>query len=196
MPAQSELEKRNIIRLSNKENNRITRECLQTALLELLKSKRMEDISVTELVRKAGVSRTAYYSNYNSFSEILAEFIRENLAFLNDEVWKAINNEEDLFYPVIKQMEKKKDLLILMMKANLENTAFLQMREAININYPTIDNETYYILIAAIGMIRNVILEWVMNECRESVEEISSICNKVTSSIRNQVITNIKAARG
>ena len=83
-----------------------------------------------------------------------------------------------------------------MMKAHLENTAFLQMREAININYPTIDNETYYILIAAIGMIRNVILEWVMNECRESVEEISSICNKVTSSIRNQVITNIKAARG
>ncbi|MBR2596090.1 MAG: hypothetical protein IKE06_07210 [Solobacterium sp.] len=156
----------------------------------------MEDISVTELVRKAGVSRTAYYSNYNSFSEILAEFIRENLAFLNDEVWKAINNEEDLFYPIIKKMEEKKDLLILMMKANLENTAFLQMREAININYPTIDNETYYILIAAIGMIRNVILEWVMNECRESVEEISSICNKVTSSIRSQVITNIKAARG
>lgn len=196
MPVQSELEKRNIIRLSNKETNRITRECLQTALLELLKSKRMEDISVTELVRKAGVSRTAYYSNYNSFSEILAEFIRENIAFLNDEVWKAINNEEDLFYPVIKKMEEKKDLLILMMKANLENTAFLQMREAININYPTIDNETYYILIAAIGMIRNVILEWVMNECRESVEEISSICNKVTSSIRSQVITNIKAARG
>ncbi|MBR3126661.1 MAG: hypothetical protein IKF35_00200 [Solobacterium sp.] len=156
----------------------------------------MEDISVTELVRKAGVSRTAYYSNYNSFSEILAEFIRENLAFLNDEVWKAINNEEDLFYPIIKKMEEKKDLLILMMKANLENTAFLQMREAININYPTIDNETYYILIAAIGMIRNVILEWVMNECRESVEEISSICNKVTSSIISQVITNIKAARG
>ena len=196
MPVKSEMEKRNIIRLSNRETNRITKECLQTALIDLLKSKRMEDISVTELVKRAGVSRTAYYSNYSSFGEIFSEFVQENLASMNEDIWTAINNEEDLFYPVIKLMEEKKDLLKLMMKANLENTAFLQLRESISKYYPEIDNETYYILIAAIGMIRNVILEWVMNECRESVEEISSICNKVTSSIRSQVITNIKAARG
>lgn len=195
MPVKSEMEKRNIIRLSNRETNRITKECLQTALIDLLKSKRMEDISVTELVKRAGVSRTAYYSNYSSFGEIFSEFVQENLASMNEDIWTAINNEEDLFYPVIKLMEEKKDLLKLMMKANLENTAFLQLRESISKYYPEIDNETYYILIAAIGMIRNIIFEWIMNECRESAEEISSICNKVTASIRSQVINNLKTAR-
>ena len=195
MPVKSEMEKRNIIRLSNRETNRITKECLQTALIDLLKSKRMEDISVTELVKRAGVSRTAYYSNYSSFGEIFSEFVQENLASMNEDIWTAINNEEDLFYPVIKLMEEKKDLLKLMMKANLENTAFLQLRESISKYYPEIDNETYYILIAAIGMIRNIIFEWIMNECRESAEEISSICNKVTASIRSQLINNLKTAR-
>ena len=67
----TELEKRKIVRLSNKEANRLTKECLITALMELLESKELDRITVAELTRKAGVSRTAFYSNYDSIQDVL-----------------------------------------------------------------------------------------------------------------------------
>ena len=52
--------------LSNKEANKVTRECLQTALIQLMSQKPFEKITITELVRRSGVSRTAFYRNYES----------------------------------------------------------------------------------------------------------------------------------
>lgn len=56
---------------SNKEANQLTKESLETALLFLLEKKELKQISVSELVRKAGVSRNAFYRNYKSKEEIL-----------------------------------------------------------------------------------------------------------------------------
>ncbi|HFI0346119.1 TPA: TetR/AcrR family transcriptional regulator [Streptococcus suis] len=56
---------------SNKETNQLTKESIETALLFLLEKKDMKQISVSELVRKAGVSRNAFYRNYKSKEEIL-----------------------------------------------------------------------------------------------------------------------------
>ncbi|MBF0777400.1 TetR/AcrR family transcriptional regulator [Streptococcus cuniculi] len=56
---------------SNKESNQLTRESIETALLFLLEKKDMRQISISELVKKAGVSRNAFYRNYKSKEEIL-----------------------------------------------------------------------------------------------------------------------------
>ncbi|OLF47980.1 TetR family transcriptional regulator [Streptococcus cuniculi] len=56
---------------SNKEINQLTRESIETALLFLLEKKDMRQISISELVKKAGVSRNAFYRNYKSKEEIL-----------------------------------------------------------------------------------------------------------------------------
>ena len=61
---------KNLIR-SNKESNQITRESIETALLFLMEKKELSKISVSELVKKAGVSRNAFYRNYKSKEEIL-----------------------------------------------------------------------------------------------------------------------------
>ena len=56
---------------SNQEANQITRESIETALLHLMDNKDLPQISISELVRKAGVSRNAFYRNYKSKEEIL-----------------------------------------------------------------------------------------------------------------------------
>lgn len=61
---------KNLIR-SNKESNQITKEAIETALLFLLEKKDLQQISISELVKKAGVSRNAFYRNYKSKEEIL-----------------------------------------------------------------------------------------------------------------------------
>ena len=59
------------LRLSNEETNRLTRESLETALLQLLQEQDIRDISIEALVQRAGVSRMAYYRNFGSKEVIL-----------------------------------------------------------------------------------------------------------------------------
>lgn len=188
----TELEKRNIVRLSNKEANLITKTCLQTALIDLLSVKNMNDITVTELSRKAGVSRTAFYSNYQTVNDVLAELINGHLVILNDFIWDAINNKEDMFFPIIKRMNENYDLYSLILKSDIDKTAFFQMKEYIKQQYPHIDGETYYTLIGLIGLLRGIILEWFANNCRESIEFISQICNAITRELREKILDSIE----
>ena len=46
-------------------------DCIYTALLQLMQTKPYRDISITEITRRAGVSRMAYYRNYADKDEIL-----------------------------------------------------------------------------------------------------------------------------
>ena len=45
------------------ESNRLAKECIVTALVELMKIKDYDAISITDIAKKAGVSRMAYYRN-------------------------------------------------------------------------------------------------------------------------------------
>ena len=74
----TELEKKAMKRLSNAEANRLTRECLQIALIKLMAEKDFEKITVTEITGLAGVSRTAFYRNYES-KEAIVEDACENV---------------------------------------------------------------------------------------------------------------------
>ena len=51
------------LRKSNQESNLLTREAIETALLQLLEKKKLTKISISELVKRAGVSRAAFYRN-------------------------------------------------------------------------------------------------------------------------------------
>ena len=61
---QGEPRQKKIRQYSSKEANEICRESIQTALIRLMKTKELKDISITELTTLAGVSRTTYYRNY------------------------------------------------------------------------------------------------------------------------------------
>jgi len=53
------------------ESNRLAKECIVTALIELMKVRDYNAISITDITKKAGVSRMAYYRNYTSKEDIL-----------------------------------------------------------------------------------------------------------------------------
>lgn len=55
--------------------NLFVRECIWTAMFELLKEKEFEGITVTEIIRRAGVSRMGFYRNYDGKESVLEDFI-------------------------------------------------------------------------------------------------------------------------
>ena len=67
------------LRKSNQESNLLTREAIETALLQLLEKKDLTKISISELVKRAGVSRAAFYRNYDSKEEILESVFKRSV---------------------------------------------------------------------------------------------------------------------
>lgn len=59
----------------NQETNQLTKEALETALLFLLETKSLAQITISELVIKAGVSRNAFYRNYKSKEDMLKRIL-------------------------------------------------------------------------------------------------------------------------
>lgn len=57
--------------------NLFVRDCITKALFKLMKSKNYHDITVSALVKTAGVSRNSFYRNYQSIEDILRQYLVE-----------------------------------------------------------------------------------------------------------------------
>ena len=57
-----------------------TKQNVVNSLLTLLDEKPMDDITISELTQKAGISRMTFYRNYSSKEDILSEHFRDVLA--------------------------------------------------------------------------------------------------------------------
>lgn len=57
--------------------NLFVRECLTRALFQLMEQRDIGDISVTLLVKTAGVSRNSFYRNYRSMEDILRQYLTD-----------------------------------------------------------------------------------------------------------------------
>ena len=59
----------------HKDDHRIAQESMTEALFQLMSQKPFSEITITELVEKAGVARATYYRNYSSKEDIIKQFI-------------------------------------------------------------------------------------------------------------------------
>ncbi|MEZ3505050.1 MAG: TetR/AcrR family transcriptional regulator [Lachnospiraceae bacterium] len=55
----------------------MTRECIFTALQMLMEQKPYEEITITDIAKKAGVSRMSYYRIYKSKDDILIQYFND-----------------------------------------------------------------------------------------------------------------------
>ncbi len=80
------------------QSNLLSKECIVSALLHLIYTKPLSTITISELCKKAGVSRMTFYRNYNSKEEIftkqLAEIFNE---YKND---TGLDSTIGIFYDV------------------------------------------------------------------------------------------------
>ncbi|MEE0391693.1 MAG: TetR/AcrR family transcriptional regulator [Lachnospiraceae bacterium] len=54
-------------------------ESLETALASLIETKNFSEISISELVKKAGIARSTFYRNYECKEDIIRFSIRRTL---------------------------------------------------------------------------------------------------------------------
>lgn len=181
----TELEKRDVLRMSNRESNRLTRECIQTALIHLMAVKDIEKITVSELVRKAGVSRTAFYNNYSTTEEVLKSLTNDLLDEINHLAWDAMAKEKraSVITAALKQIKENATLFSMMMKSDKLERSLLDIRKYMSDHYPDMNSQTRYLIYAWGGMLRSVITEWFLGGMTEEIGEITELCDRMSDGV-------------
>lgn len=156
------------------------KQAIVTAFMEILHEKNMDQISIQEITKNAGVSRMAYYRNFQSKQEILEyyfEYIFSELVTLLDcasvELWSYEFGKA--FFSLMKNHGEEILFLNEQGFSGLILNIFNVRNELLagDMAYDSIER---YKLYYAAGASYNAALQWLKGGCRESVESISRSC--------------------
>ena len=150
-----------ILQANNAESHLETRRCIKAALIDLMRDKHFDDIRMTDIIRRSGVSRSGVYKNYKSKSEIMLEIYKEPI----DEVIAALGHSIfDNMELIFRTGQKHKDAIKSILDAGLEHNLLNTMNE----QYQGVSVSFYIPL--WIGMIYNAFIEWAKTGMDEPVE--------------------------
>ena len=150
------------------------KEQLALTLFDLIKTKKFHDISISELVNKAGVGRASFYRKYTCKEDVLSQYIVEKL-----EQWKKdfdANPSGDFVVSLFNYFYENRELYLLLYKANLSNLLYEGIRIASGINSPP-DNISTYRVATFAGILFGVADEWMRRGMLETPEELHYMLN-------------------
>ena len=174
----TELQKKEVLRLNNKESNQLTRECLQLSLMHLMGEHPYEKITVSEIVRRAGVSRTAFYRNYTEKEDILHELGNRLIQRITEisEMPELHDNPHKWFEDVFRTVREDKDTIALFDQAGILQNELFFGRSISELLYPTSNTEIKYTRIASEAAFFQILITWFRDGMQESEAHMADIC--------------------
>ena len=174
-----------LFRLSNEQSKKLTRESIVTALVLLFAEKPYDKITVTDIARKAGVSRTAFYSNFDSKEAVVKEFsknvIYELNSFFSGERYDGDGRALLLaVFTTIKQFSERAKVLFgskQMVYEILAGGTYLD-----NI-MPVKNRFDVYNYLATETALKKIIVEWYKRGMKETPEEMADYCSELSRKI-------------
>lgn len=156
---------------ANAESHKIVEESLKVALFDLLRTKDIRDITVTELVKKAGVSRAVFYKHYYLVTDVLKKTVKDASYFLRDSLTGSLY---DRWLHILNYTYEKREELLLIIKADM---ALDIIRSFNNLMREEQEEERY---LAWNGIIFNEILYWAKQGFKKSPESLAKTLTELT----------------
>lgn len=155
---------------SNQSRNQYVIEHITDALIELLKKKPLDEISISELCDTAMVGRTSFYRNFESKEDVIGKEISVILAswyrdFENNEAASL----SQIFGSLFAVIEKNKDFFLLLEKRNLLYLLLEASKSLFNLQKETSNIAAYakaYVVYSTYGLLS----EWITRGMTESAE--------------------------
>lgn len=178
------MQKLNIQKQKMNKNKVFTRTCIVTALFALLKTKKFENISISEIVNKAGVSRMGFYRNYESKENIIEQYILE---IFIDTVTE-IESNRDLDFNIQKvitttllHFQKHSKEIKLLLDKKLNALLYSCYEKCFYYLYKT-TNPTQIRLYSTrmfIGEIYNLEMAWIETGMKETPEQLAKMYYRI-----------------
>lgn len=159
---------------------------IQDAFLELLREKPFDRITVTELVKKAGINRTTFYKHYldvPDLMETIEDDLLAGLKVLVTELWDKCENPEIVMTEVLRRIRDDSERYACLGSYNgdpaLSGKTFRMIYEefypVLAENHPSLSEAErqmlYFYLSQGCG---GVLLWWIQKGMREPPEQIAA----------------------
>lgn len=152
------------------------RDRLVNAMMELLQEKDYADITVTDLTRRAGLSRMAYYRSFSSREEVLDRFME----VMGEQIHQSLEaaglreNARAYFEALFEALGLYASLIRAACKAHLGEMILFHIGRYMRISFP---HEEEYRLHFIAGGFYHVLIRWIQNGCGETPAEMAEICS-------------------
>ncbi len=162
------------LKKANHESRQIVRESIQEGLFILMRKKDFAKITITELIKVAGVSRSAFYNNYKSKNDILEELIQSVTTNCFNSFFPGLQEGWRYTFNAVYEQRKK---LTIIINAGLEAEILALLNQEI---LP--DQQDYIIHAAWNGIAYNLVIEWFKRGMKPGIDEMVDYATKITSS--------------
>lgn len=159
--------------------NRFTRQCIGESMIALMKDKAYENITISDIVKKAGVSRMTFYHYFQSKTDALNNYLHEIIECYLEECSRSVGiaNFDDVVH--IKHaflfFDQYADFFLTLAQANLHSLMISAINDYmlrfVDPIYPRSAYELYFYG----GALLNVFLKWEEDGKLESVDEIVNV---------------------
>ena len=163
--------------LHNENIKKLTRQCLQEALIILLEKKNFEEISVTDICKKAGVSRMAFYSNFLSKEELFKHIVTT----LNSDFISAVGTpfssvtDYNWYLHFFSVMTENRNTVKIVFSADKYQYLDTINKIVLANKHRRSETEKFERLMWT-GAIVNTIIYWLDYGMKQSAEELATIC--------------------
>lgn len=161
----------------NEEINKFVNECIIDALLLLLKEKPCEKISVTELCKRAGVSRMAYYSNFSSIEDVLDKAIFKMHVEMIEKIGSPFRKacKEEWYIALFEYIKASSPTLMLIFEAGYKHR-YLSIVNDIALKDKTLSEKMKYQRLMWAGAIVNVAINWIDSGLKDDIYKMARFC--------------------
>ena len=164
----------------------LTEESIFTALMLTMQKKNFEEISITEITGKAGVSRMAFYRHYSSKEDIIIKHLNELFeSYIQEVLACEIMDVYQFAYRYFIYFRRHQDLIMNLIKSNLASLLLERFEMYLhsifsNILYndSSLEINPYEIHYIA-GGLYNVLIEWVKGGLSESNQKMAESISKL-----------------
>ena len=167
------------LRKHSEELNRLVIESLQGALLQLVAKKAYDSITVTELCKKAGVSRMAFYGNFDSKDDIIKKIVYDLQNELLTRIGSPFRHEVtyNWYLEMFRFTAEKSDVLKSIFCAGYQGK-YLDLVNSVILRHKDMQPEESYLRLLWSGGIVNAVVYWLSNDMAESPEQMATFCDK------------------
>lgn len=168
---------------------------LRESMLDLLKNKSLNQISITELCKAADINRNTFYKHYSTPYEIIREMEDEMFNTLMDSI-KDIDNVNGIILASCKALERDKKMSVIIFSetdsssllskalSSFRNTDITAQKNGDAIIQQSILDKVY--LFGEQGTIA-IMKDWVLGGFKESAETIAEIISYLIQNINGSV---------
>lgn len=164
----------------------IIKDYIFTALMMLMEQKEYHDITISELTKKAGVSRMSYYRTYSSKEDILVEYFKDMFGECLEEIKQMPAIDENaLHYKLFCMFHKNHQFIRNVMKAGLYKlmlSSFIEYTKYAAAKFCHTDTTDPYIdykIHSEAGSLFMLVARWFETGLRQSPEEMTAIAANI-----------------